>query len=54
MHEVASEMGERDRLDRTRATSPLLKAADAELIDTTGKSVDEVVARVLALIRSRV
>lgn len=49
--EVASAMGERDRLDSTRTASPLHKAEDAHLIDTTGRSIDEVVAEVLALVR---
>jgi cytidylate kinase len=52
--EVATEMAARDRLDRTRATSPLTVAADAALVDTTGVPVDEVVARVIALIEQAV
>jgi cytidylate kinase len=51
--EVATLLTERDRLDRTRATSPLYAADDATLIDTTGKSVGEVVAEVMALVESR-
>ena len=37
----------------TRAVSPLMAAADAVVIDTTGVSIDEVVGRVLALVRHR-
>jgi cytidylate kinase len=48
--DVASLLTERDRLDRTRATSPLVAAADAEHVDTTGQSIDEVVAQVMAVI----
>lgn len=38
---------ERDRRDSTRATAPLLPAADAVVIDSTGLDVDATVARVL-------
>jgi cytidylate kinase len=51
--QVASEMLERDRLDSTRAASPLQKADDAVLVDTTGKSIDVVVDDVLAIVRAR-
>ena len=43
----------RDRLDRTRVTSPLAKAEDAVLVDTTGLDVDTVVARVMAIVAAR-
>ena len=51
--DVATLLTERDRLDRTRTASPLYAADDALVVDTTGKSVDEVVSEVLQLIRSR-
>lgn len=51
--DVATLLTERDRIDRTRATSPLYAAPDATLIDTTGKSIDEVVCEVMALVASR-
>jgi cytidylate kinase len=47
---VAKALEARDRLDRTRAVSPLVLAADAEYIDTTGVAVDEVTRRVETLI----
>lgn len=53
VHEVASALAERDRSDSTRAASPLSLAADAVLIDTTGIPIDEVVERVMALVRQR-
>ena len=53
MTQVASEMAARDESDLTRAVSPLAIATDAHVIDTTGVPVDEVVARVLALVRTR-
>ena len=45
--EVATALTARDELDRTRKTSPLYAAEDAASIDTTGKSIDEVVQEVL-------
>ena len=48
--EVATLLTERDRLDSTRATSPLYAAPDAVFIDTTGRSVDAVVKDVMKLI----
>jgi len=41
----------RDRLDSTRDVAPLRKAEDAVEIDTTDKTVDEVVDQVLELVR---
>ena len=43
----------RDRRDAQRAYSPLQVAEDAVVVDTTGKSADEVVEEVLAVCRSR-
>jgi cytidylate kinase len=51
INEVATLLTERDQLDRTRANSPLYTAADAVVVDTTGKSVDVVVKEVLAVIK---
>jgi cytidylate kinase len=50
---VAQELDARDTSDRTRAVSPLTRVDDALYIDTTGLSIDEVVARVLALAGER-
>ena len=49
--QVATALAERDRLDSTRKTSPLAMASDAVRIDTTGMTVDEVVDRVIGLIK---
>ena len=51
--DVASLLTARDESDRTRTASPLLVAADAIVIDTTGKKVEEVVSEVLAVIRRK-
>ena len=42
----------RDAQDREREHSPLQAAADAVQLDTTGLSVDEVVERIVAMVRS--
>lgn len=46
---VEKEMAGRDKLDSRRAVSPLEKAADAHEIDTTDKSIEEVVDIILGL-----
>lgn len=43
----------RDQRDETRRASPLRAAPDAVLVDTTALSVEEVVAKVLDLVRTR-
>ena len=50
MAQVASEMAARDRSDRTRAASPLAVAPDAHVLDTTGLTIEQVVAGVLGLV----
>lgn len=45
------EIQARDARDAQRAVAPLKPASDAVLIDTTGVAIDEVVGRVLALVR---
>jgi cytidylate kinase len=51
--EVATLLTERDRLDSTRLTSPLYGAPDAVVVDTTGKSVEIVVAEVMDVITGK-
>jgi cytidylate kinase len=51
LESVAAEITERDRLDSTRAVSPLRPAADAVLIDTTTMTIDQVVDQVIRHIR---
>jgi cytidylate kinase len=45
------EIAARDERDRNREHSPMLAADDAVEVDTTGLSIDEVVARLVALVR---
>jgi CMP/dCMP kinase len=47
---VAAELRERDQRDRTRATSPLVPADDAVVIDSTAMSEDEVLQRIEELV----
>jgi cytidylate kinase len=42
-------MRERDRLDESRAVAPLRPASDAVILDSTGLSVEAVVARIADL-----
>ena len=51
--EVATALTARDELDRTRAASPLYAAADAVVVDTTGKSIEAVVDEVLAVVNRK-
>jgi len=50
---MAAELRERDRRDRTRATSPLVPASDALILDSTQLSEDEVLKRVEEVIQQR-
>jgi len=51
--EIASEIDERDRRDRTRRESPLVQAPDAIYVDTSGLGIDEVEQELLRIIRER-
>jgi len=50
---LVRDLEERDRRDSERTHAPLRPAADAEILDTTGLGIEEVVARVLALYGAR-
>lgn len=54
LSELESAIAERDRRDAERKTSPLRPADDAVRIDTTDKSVPEVLDLVLSLIEERI
>ena len=49
---VLAELATRDQRDRTREASPLVAAPDAVHIDTTHKSIDEVVAEVEEVVKA--
>jgi cytidylate kinase len=50
---LSAEIAERDHRDATREVAPLVACDDAVVLDSTGLSIDEVVARVLALAHQR-
>lgn len=50
---IATELRERDRRDRTRAASPLVPASDAVLLDSTHMSEEEVLSRVEQLAQEK-
>jgi cytidylate kinase len=47
---TAADLDRRDRLDSTRAADPLQQAADAVVLDTTELGIDQVVARLRAML----
>lgn len=50
LDEVIATIDARDRSDSTRRASPLVRAPDATLIDSTDRSIDEVVDAIVALV----
>ncbi|HLH09024.1 MAG TPA: (d)CMP kinase [Terriglobales bacterium] len=50
---IAEEMRQRDRRDTTRATSPLLAAADAVILDSSHMSLDEVLSTIEKLVNEK-
>jgi cytidylate kinase len=49
---IEAQIAERDRLDSTRADSPLSESSDATVIDTSRRTVDDVVSAIVELIES--
>jgi len=52
LKEMIGEIEKRDKNDSGRAFAPLKQADDAILIDSTGKSIDDVVAEIISHIRA--
>lgn len=50
---LSEDIAERDRRDATRAVSPLRASADAVVLDSTGMTIDAVVARIMQLAKDR-
>ena len=50
---IAGDLSRRDERDRKRSEAPLVQAPDAQLVDTTGLSLDEVEQIILRIIRAR-
>jgi len=51
---VAGKLQERDERDRLRKEAPLVQPADAELVDTTSLSLDQVEQQILRIVRARI
>ncbi|EHJ08269.1 (d)CMP kinase [Staphylococcus simiae] len=49
--DLKKEIADRDHYDMNRDISPLKKADDAITLDTTGKSIEQVTAEILALVK---
>ena len=49
LQQLRDEIRERDENDQNRAISPLRQAEDAIRIDTTGRSIDEIVEQILSI-----
>lgn len=50
---VEMSIRERDRIDSTRTDSPLSESSDAIVIDTTDRSIDEVVSSIVEIVEGR-
>ncbi|MCX7951980.1 MAG: (d)CMP kinase [Clostridiales bacterium] len=52
--EICEDIRKRDTIDSTREVNPLRQAEDAILVDTTGKSIEEVVDEIISIIKKGV
>jgi CMP/dCMP kinase len=53
VEQIKAELEERDQRDRSRDATPLVKAEDAVLLDTSALPLDHVIERVLEIVKSR-
>jgi cytidylate kinase len=53
LEETIAEIHERDARDSRRADSPLVQATDAVYIDTSDKTIEEVIEEILGLVQGR-
>lgn len=51
VEEIKLELERRDRADSRRSTSPLMRAPDARVVDTSGRAVEDVVAEIVAVVK---
>lgn len=51
--EVMADIAQRDQRDSQRDVAPLRAADDAVLVDTTGRTIEDVVASIVALVEAR-
>ncbi|KAG0165074.1 hypothetical protein DFQ30_009005 [Apophysomyces sp. BC1015] len=54
IQDIARDLAARDEADRTRLTSPLKKAEDAEELDTSQCTIDEQVKRIETMVHDRI
>ncbi|WP_085523532.1 (d)CMP kinase [Tuberibacillus sp. Marseille-P3662] len=54
LEQLKADIRQRDKLDSEREVSPLIKAEDAVEIDTTSLSINDVILRILEVIKERV
>jgi cytidylate kinase len=50
--DVLAEMKERDERDAQRDVAPLKPAADAKMVDTTGRTIEEIVSEIVGLVNA--
>jgi cytidylate kinase len=50
--EILASIQRRDEIDSTRALAPLKPAADAHIINTEGLTIDQVLKRIIRLVKS--
>ncbi|WP_168119177.1 (d)CMP kinase [Paenibacillus sp. HB172176] len=53
LEQLEQEIRERDRLDEQREISPLIKASDAKVLDSSHMTIDEVVEAIVKLSRTK-
>jgi cytidylate kinase len=51
IQDIRSQIEKRDYIDTTREDSPLIAAADAMIMDSTGKNIEEVLHEVISIIK---
>ncbi|MBA4536062.1 (d)CMP kinase [Bacillus aquiflavi] len=54
LEQLKKEIELRDKIDSERAVAPLKKAKDAIEIDTTSQTIDEVVEKIMSLVKERI
>ncbi|MBQ6436689.1 (d)CMP kinase [bacterium] len=54
LEEVTRQIQIRDKQDQSRATDPLVVAPDAQVVDTSGETIEETVTKLLGLIRAKI
>lgn len=54
IEQLKAEIATRDKLDSEREVAPLKKAPDAIVIDTTSRSISEVVAEIMKIVNERI